>query len=216
MIKETKKTEIDRYYQYALWLGCFTIIFNILEGVISLLFGVKDETLTLLGFGIDSFIEVLSGVGIVAMVLRIRQNPDTSHTIFEENALRVTGTSFYILSMGLFISAILNTMSGHKPENTLSGIVISLISISSMGVLVYTKRKVGHALNSQPILADANCTMACIYMSLVLLASSFLYLLTGFGFMDTLGSIGLIYFAINEGKEAFEKANRMKSFPVQR
>jgi len=69
---------------------------------------------------------------------------------------------------------------------------------------------VGHALKSAPILADANCTMVCIYMSLVLLAASLIYQFTGFGFVDSLGAIGLIYFSINEGKESFEKAKGME------
>lgn len=203
--------DVKRYYQYALWLGIFSIAFNILEGVVSVLFGVKDETLTLMGFGIDSFIEVLSGVGIVAMVIRIRQNPGIPRSKFEKNALIVTGVSFYLLSAGLFVTAVINLMTGHKPENTLAGVIISLISITTMWMLVSAKRKTGRALKSQPILADANCTLVCIYMSLVLLASSSLYLLTGFGFLDVFGSIGLIYFAIHEGKEAFEKANDIDS-----
>ena len=97
-------------------------------------------------------------------------------------------------------------MTGHKPEATLSGVIISAISIAVMWALVRGKRKVGRALNSSPILADANCTMVCIYMSVVLLASSLIYQLTGFGFVDSLGAAGLIYFSVNEGKEAFEKA----------
>jgi len=72
--------------------------------------------------------------------------------------------------------------------------------------LVMGKRKVGRTLNSSPILADANCTMVCIYMSLVLLASSLIYQLTGFGFIDSIGALGLIYFSYSEGKESFEKA----------
>jgi len=207
MTEKLDKVDIERYYKYALWLGIFTIVFNILEGVVSVLFGVKDETLTLMGFGIDSFIEVLSGVGIVAMVIRIRQNPEAPRSKFEKNALMVTGASFYLLSVGLFGTAVINLITGHKPENTLAGVIISLISIATMWMLVSAKRKTGRVLKSQPILADANCTLVCIYMSLVLLASSFLYLLTGFGFLDVLGSVGLIYFAIHEGKESFEKAN---------
>ena len=78
-----------------------------------------------------------------------------------------------------------------------------------MWMLVNAKRKVGRALNSSPILADANCTMVCIYMSIVLLASSLVYQFTGFGFVDSLGALGLIYFSVNEGKEAFEKAAGM-------
>jgi len=199
-----------KYWQYALWLALFTIFYNLAEGMVSIYFGVQDEALTLFGFGIDSFIEVLSGVGILVMVTRIRRNPGTPRSQFERTALRITGTSFYLLSVGLGISAVYNILTGHKPETTLPGLVISLISIAIMWMLVTGKRKVGRALDSSPILADANCTMVCIYMSIVLLASSVVYQLTGFGFVDSLGAIGLIYFSVNEGREAFEKAAGME------
>ena len=199
-------TSTDRYWKYALWLALFTIFYNLAEGLVSIYFGVQDEALTLFGFGIDSFIEVMSGIGILAMVIRIRQNPETPRSQFEKTALRITGTSFYLLAAGLGATAIFNIFTGHKPETTLPGFVISLISIAAMWALVMGKRKVGRALNSEPILADANCTLVCIYMSLVLLASSLIYQLTGFGFVDSLGALGLIYFSFNEGKESFEKA----------
>jgi divalent metal cation (Fe/Co/Zn/Cd) transporter len=200
------RESINRYWQYALWLALFTIFYNLAEGLVSIYFGAQDEALTLFGFGIDSFIEVLSGVGILVMVTRIRRNPGTPRSQFERTALRVTGTSFYLLSVGLGISAVYNIVTGHKPETTLPGLVISLISIAIMWLLVTGKRRVGRALDSSPILADANCTMVCIYMSLVLLASSVVYQFTGFGFVDSLGALGLIYFSIHEGREAFEKA----------
>jgi len=199
-----------KYWQYALWLAIITIFYNILEGLVSIYFGAQDETLTLFGFGVDSFIEVLSGAGILAMVLRIRRNPDTSRSQFEQTALRITGTAFYILAVGLGVGAIFNLFNAHKPETTLPGLIISLISIATMWALVSAKRKVGRALDSAPILADANCTMVCIYMSLVLLASSLIYQLTGFGLVDSLGAFGLIYFSVNEGREAFEKAAGME------
>lgn len=200
------QTDTNKYWQTALWLAVFTIFYNLAEGLVSVYFGVEDEALTLFGFGIDSFIEVMSGIGILAMVIRIRRNPETPRSQFERTALRITGTSFYLLAAGLGLTALYNLVTGHKPEATLSGVIISVISIAIMWALVRGKRKVGHALNSSPILADANCTMVCIYMSVVLLASSLIYELTGFGFVDSLGAAGLIYFSINEGKEAFEKA----------
>ncbi len=199
-----------KYWQYALWLAVITIFYNILEGLVSIYFGAEDETLTLFGFGVDSFIEVLSGVGILAMVLRIRRNPDTPRSQFEQTALRITGAAFYILAAGLGVTALYNLFTVHQPETTLPGLVISLISIATMWALVSAKRKVGRALDSAPILADANCTMVCIYMSLVLLASSLIYQLTGFGLVDSLGAFGLIYFSVNEGREAFEKAAGME------
>lgn len=198
-----------RFYRYALWLGLFTIFYNLLEGLVSIYFGVDDETLALFGFGVDSFIEVLSGIGIVAMVTRIQKDPTAPRTSFEQTALRITGTSFYLLSGGLLISAVYNLISGHKPGTTLAGVIISLISIAVMWALVRSKQVVGRKLHSAPILADAKCTLVCIYMSLVLLASSLIYHLTGFGFVDSLGALGLIYFSFTEGREAFDKARGM-------
>jgi divalent metal cation (Fe/Co/Zn/Cd) transporter len=90
-------------------------------------------------------------------------------------------------------------------------VIIAVISIAVMWLLVRAKRSAGHALACDPILADANCTLVCVYMSLVLLASSFIYQLTGFGFVDSLGAAGLIYFSVTEGREAFEKASGVEA-----
>ncbi len=199
----------DRYFQYALWLGFFTVFYNLLEGLVSISFGINDEALTLFGFGVDSFIEVLSGIGIIAMVYRIRRNPEGPRTAFERSALRVTATSFFLLSVGLAITAIYNLIIGHKPTTTLPGVIISLISIAMMWALVAAKNKVGNTLHSAPILVDAKCTLVCIYMSLVLLASSMVYKLTGFGFLDSIGALGLIYFSLNEGRESLKRARGM-------
>lgn len=204
------QSSINKYWTYALWLALFTIFYNLGEGLISVFFGISDETLTLFGFGVDSFIEVMSGIGILAMVLRIRQNPETPRSQFERTALRITGTSFYLLVIGLGATALYNLFTAHKPATALPGLVISIISIAVMWALVIGKRKVGRALDSSPILADANCTMVCIYMSIVLLVSSVVYELTGFGFVDSIGALGLIYFSYSEGKESFERAAGME------
>jgi divalent metal cation (Fe/Co/Zn/Cd) transporter len=201
---------VNKYWLYAFYLALITIIYNLAEGIISIYFGAQDETLTLFGFGIDSFIEVMSGLGILAMVIRIRRNPEAPRSQFEQTALRITGTSFYILAVGLGATAVYNLFTAHKPTTTIPGLIISVISISFMWLLVSGKRKVGRKLNSAPILADANCSLVCIYMSLVLLASSLVYQFTGFGFIDSLGALGLIYFSISEGREAFEKAARVE------
>ena len=200
------QTYTDKFWRYALWAAIFTILYNLVEGLVSIYFGAQDETLTLFGFGIDSFIEVMSGIGILAMVLRIRHDTSAPRTGFERTALRVTGSSFYLLAAGLAATALYNLVIGHKPTTTLPGLIVSLVSIAVMWALVAAKRRIGHALDSAPILADANCTMVCIYMSIVLLVSSLIYQFTGFGFVDSLGAIGLIYFSIHEGKESFEKA----------
>ena len=193
-------------YKRAYQLSLFTIFYNIIEGIVSMILGYQDETLTLFGFGADSFIEVMSGIGIAVMILRMRQNPHSPKQKFEIQALKITGVAFYLLSAGLLAGIILNIIKNHKPETTFWGIVISAVSIIVMIWLMMAKREVGKQLNSQPIISDSNCTKICIYMSVVLLVSSLLYELTGFAYADAIGAAGLIYFSASEGQEAFEKA----------
>lgn len=196
----------EQLYQKAYYLSLFTIFYNIIEGIVSMVLGYEDETLTLFGFGVDSFIEVISGIGIAIMITRIRKNPESSKSKFEINALKITGTSFYVLSLGLLAGIIINLINHHKPETTFWGVIISLVSIFTMVWLMMAKRNIGNELKSDPIIADSNCTKICVYMSFILLVSSLIYEFTGFAYADIIGTAGLIYFSISEGKEAFEKA----------
>jgi divalent metal cation (Fe/Co/Zn/Cd) transporter len=197
----------DKLYRKAYFLSLFTIIYNIIEGIVSLIFGYSDEAMTLLGFGLDSFIEVISGAGILIMILRIGKNPFSEKGNFEKTALKITGTSFYTLAVGLTIGIFIDLFSGHKPETTLSGVIISLISIIVMFWLMSSKYRTGRTLLSDPIIADSKCTKVCMYMSVVLLVSSLIYELTGFIYADEIGAAGLVYFSFTEGKEAFELAH---------
>lgn len=204
-------TDNKKLYKIAFGLAVFTIIYNIAEGLISTYLGFEDESLALFGFGSDSFIEVISGLGIAHMILRIQNNPDSKRDNFERTALRITGVAFYILVFGLIITSIYNIGTGHKPLTTFWGVVISTISILIMWILVLWKKKVGNQLNSAPILADANCTMVCVYMSIILLTSSGIYELFEIPYIDSIGTLGLSYFAFKEGKEYFEKATSNKN-----
>ena len=208
---ETKHPdERQLLYKSAFSLAVFTIIYNIVEGILSTHFGYENESLALFGFGIDSFIEVISGLGIAHMVLRIQRQPDSNRDKFEKTALRITGFSFYGLVIGLVTTSIYNIWSGHKPETTFWGIIISIVSIAIMWALIIGKKKVGKELDSDAILADAECTKVCIYMSLILLISSAIYELANLLYIDSIGTLGLAYFSFKEGKECFEKAKHNK------
>ncbi len=206
----SKETEIQAF-RWALRLSAFTIGYNFIEGIVATLLGFHDETLALLGFGIDSFIELISAIGIAYMITRIRRFPDASRDRFEITALRITGSCFYLLTVGLVITVVLNIVQSHQPETTFWGIVISAISIITMWVLIVLKMKVGEQLDSQPIIADAKCTKVCLWMSFVLLASSLIYELTHLGYLDSIAALGIAYFSAKEGKEAFEKAQGKNS-----
>ncbi|MEJ6982255.1 cation transporter [Pedobacter sp. P351] len=199
---EQEKTLYKRAYAFAL----FIVIYNVIEGLVSMVLGYKDESLTLFGFGVDSFIEVASNLGVIYMIKRIQQNLHSSRTPFETTALKITGYGFYLLSVGLAIGIVENILQKGRPQDTFWGIVIALLSIGVMYYVAHSQIKTGKALNSSPIIADAKCTMVCIYMSIILLASSFIYELTGFGYIDSIGAAGLIYFSVSEGREALEKA----------
>lgn len=203
-------TENNRLYKVAFGLALFTIIYNIVEGLVSTYFGFEDESLALFGFGSDSFIEVISGLGIAHMIIRIQKRPNSNRDKFERTALQITGFAFYALVFSLVLTSFYTIWNGHKPITTFYGIVISAISILVMWILVAWKRNVGKKLNSEPILADANCTMVCVYMSIILLISSGVYELTNIPYIDSIGTLGLSYFAFKEGKECFEKSNSEK------
>jgi divalent metal cation (Fe/Co/Zn/Cd) transporter len=206
-----KTDEVDvrpSLYKLGWGLSLLTLLYNILEGTISMSLGYRDETLALFGFGADSFVEVISAAGVAVMIARILKNPDSPAGRFETGALRITGFAFYLLSVFLGVSIVVNVVQGHKPETTLWGIIISLVSIAAMIALVLAKVSVGRKLNSDAILADANCSKVCIYMSATLLISSLIYEFTGFAYADVLGAAGLVWFSISEGREAFEKARK--------
>lgn len=201
-----KQYSQEQLQSYANGLALFTIFYNVAEGLVSIWMGVSDETLALFGFGVDSFIEVISAVGVWHMLRRIRGNGGESRDEFEQRALRITGGAFYLLTVGLVLTAVINLYQQHKPETTLWGIVIALVSISFMWALIHYKVKVGTALNSPAILADAACSRACMYLSLVLMASSLGYTLTGIGSLDAIGALLIAWLSFKEGREAFGKA----------
>src|SRR5512138_3748293 len=175
----------ERLWQYAMLFAVLTIVFNIAEGLVSIWFGVSDDMLTLSGFGVDSFIETISAIGVAVMITRIRNNPGTDKSRFEITALKLTGWCFYALAVILAIGAVFNIVHGHEPESTIAGVIISLISIASMFGLIIAKKRLGVALSCTPLIADANCNLVCVYMSVVLLLASGAFALFHLGWIDT-------------------------------
>lgn len=201
-----KMLRLQQLYRTAALLALITIFYNIAEGGISSWFGAEDESLALFGFGLDSFVEVISGIGIWHMVRRLGKGELSERDSFEKQALKITGSAFYLLAASLVVTAAYSIAQGHHPSTTRWGIIISAISIVSMQALVHYKLKVGTALNSDAILADAACTRTCLQLSVVLLAASAGYALTRIGYLDSLGSLGIAILSVREGREAFAKA----------
>lgn len=201
---------MNKKLKIAFTLALITIIYNLVEGVVSVSFGIHDETLTLFGFGVDSFVEVVSGLGIAHMILRMKDSIPGNWDKFEKTALRITGSGFYLLTTGLVVGAAIGIIQNAEPHTTIPGIIISIISIAAMYYLMNAKIKIGKELHSDAILSDAECTRTCFYLSIILLASSGLYQIFKIGYFDSLGSLGVAYYAFKEGREAFEKVRTGK------
>jgi len=196
----------DALWRRANALALITVYYNLLEGFVSVWFGAADETFALLGFGLDSFVEVISGIGVWHMTRRQQCAPGTNRDDFERRALRLTGGSFYLLAAGLAVTAAFTLVTGHRPETTLWGIFVSLVSILTMWLLIRTKLAVGTSLGSPAILADAACTRTCLSLSFILLVTSIGYEVTGISGLDAIGSLGIAWLSLREGREAFGKA----------
>lgn len=187
-------------------LAILTIGYNLVEGLVSMVLGVADEALALFGFGVDSFIEVISAIGVWHMLRRISANQGETRDVFEQRALRITGGAFYALTAGLVAMAVLNLLQQHRPETTFWGVVVALVSMSFMWLLIHHKTRVGTALNSPAILADAACSRACLYLSVALLVASAGFELTGIGSLDAVGALLIAWLTWKEGRESFAKA----------
>jgi divalent metal cation (Fe/Co/Zn/Cd) transporter len=199
-------SERQRLYNIALWLAIITIAYNVLEGVISIFYGLSDDALSLMGFGVDSLVEVISGAGILHLVIKLKKTGDESRDKFERRALIITGSAFMLLTLGLIIGSVFSIIESTAPTTTLPGIIISLISILTMYFLMKYKLFIGRKLNSEAIIADAYCTRTCFYLSIILLLSSVLYEYFKIPYIDVAGSLGIAYFAFREGLESFQKA----------
>ncbi len=127
---------MNKTLKTALVLSLITIFYNIAEGIISVFFGLEDDTLALFGFGADSFVEVISGIGILHMIVRMKNSEVHQRDKFERTALKITGFSFYLLVLGLVVGSILNIVYEIKPETTLVGVIVSVSSIITMYYLM--------------------------------------------------------------------------------
>lgn len=162
---------LKQLYKLAFGLAIFTIVYNIGEGVVSTYYGYEDESLTLFGFGAHSFIEVISGLGIAHMVWRIQGKPDSNRDDFERDSTSHHRLCLLRFGARTFYDKI-SIMYGQDTNRLLRLVSLFLPFQSSVCALIHYKTKVGKELSSEGILADAQCTKVCIYMSVILLVAS--------------------------------------------
>lgn len=178
-------------------LEYFTIIWNILEGVVAIIAGWISGSISLVGFGIDSFIEVISGA---ALLWRIAVDADIQgRERNEKRALRIVGVCFLALAAYVGYESLNDLVRKHEPERSIPGVALACVSLAVMPLLARAKRKVGNALNSIAMNADAKQTEFCAYLSAILLCGLLLNAFFGLWWADPIAAAIMTPIIANEG-----------------
>lgn len=188
-----------------LLLEYITVAWNIVEGIIAIGAGVLAGSPALIGFGADSFIESISG-GVLIWRLageRSGQHDEEGVERIERRAERLVGASFLVLAAYVAFEAIRALVSAEAPDASPIGIGLTAVSIVVMLWLARAKRLTGEALGSRALVADAQQTYACWYLSITALAGLALNAFFGLGWADPVAALGIVVFLVHEGWEAW-------------
>jgi divalent metal cation (Fe/Co/Zn/Cd) transporter len=191
----TRRTVVDRGRR----LEYFTIGWNSLEGLVAVIAGVIAGSISLVGFGMDSFIEVTSGA-----TLLWRMSVDADEESRERNerlSIRIVGTCFIALAMYVTCEAISDLLGRKPPEHSIPGIVLACVSLVVMPILSSAKKKVGSQLGSAAMKADAKQTDFCVYLSAILLAGLLLNAIFGWWWADPVAALIMVPIIAKEGYE---------------
>jgi divalent metal cation (Fe/Co/Zn/Cd) transporter len=201
-MSETALLERTAIVRHGRRLEYFTIAWNAVEGLVAVIAGVVAGSISLVGFGIDSFIEVISG-----SVLLWRMSVDADVPRRERNerrALRVVGVCFLLLTAYIAYESALDLRSRRVPEHTIPGIILACVSLVAMPLLSRAKRKVGRALGSAAMHADAKQTEFCAYLSAILLAGLLLNALFALWWADPVAALIMVPIIAKEGIEGLQ------------
>jgi divalent metal cation (Fe/Co/Zn/Cd) transporter len=181
-------------------LEYFTIGWNLVEGVIAVGSGIVAGSPSLVGFGIDSFIESISGT---ALLWRLRVDDEETRERREQIALRLVGISFLILAAYVAYDAITTLIWRELPESSYVGIAILIISLIIMPILAKGKRDVARQIKSRALEADSKQTDLCVYLSAISLGGLGLNALFGWWWADPIAALIMIPIIVKEGIEGW-------------
>ena len=178
-------------------LEYFTVIWNAVEGLVAVGAGVFASSISLVGFGIDSFIEVTSG-SVLLWRMSVDANVDDRERN-EKRALRIVGLCFLLLACYIAFESGKALWFKRAPEHSIPGIVLACVSLIVMPLLSRSKRKVGHALNSAAMHADAKQSQFCTYLSAILLVGLILNAVFGLWWADPIAALTMVPIIAKEG-----------------
>jgi divalent metal cation (Fe/Co/Zn/Cd) transporter len=192
-----------RGIRQAIRLEYFTVAYNILEGLVSLTLGGMANSVALIGFGLDSFIESFSGV-VVLWRFRREASGRGDHPSLELRALRYVGWSFLLLSTYIVVESIRKLWFHEQPNPSPLGILLAILSLIVMPVLARKKFRTAKTLDSAAMVGDSKQTLACSLLSVALLLGLSLNAAFGWWWADPIGGLAMVPWLFKEGQEALK------------
>jgi divalent metal cation (Fe/Co/Zn/Cd) transporter len=181
----------------ALRLEYLTIGWNAAEAAVALAAGLAAGSIALVGFGLDSVIEVFAA-SVVVWQMR-----GTVTRERDRQALRLIALSFYVLAAYVAAAALRDLVGGATPSESKVGIVMAILSLVFMQWLARLKRRTGEEMHSHTLVADSGETALCAYLSAILLAGLVLNATVGWSWADPVAALGIAVLALREGREAW-------------
>jgi divalent metal cation (Fe/Co/Zn/Cd) transporter len=187
----------------AIRLEVVTISYNVLEGIIAIALGIAASSTSLETFGLDSLIELASGF-VLLWRLNVERRGEEAERVehVERRAARLAGLGLALLAIYVVIAAIYALITQSRPEPSLPGIVLAILSLIIMPVLARLKLRTAAQINSRALHADAYETIVCAYLSATLLLGLGANYVLGWWFADPIASLVMVYFIVREAREA--------------
>lgn len=188
-----------KLYKKALLLSYFTVLYNLLEGIVSFFVGLLAGSIALVGFGLDSFVESLSGGVMVWRLTKHGKISEEEEEKTDAKATRLIAYTFFILGAYVLYESIKKLYVHEIPSPTLLGIIIAIIPIIVMPILSYSKYQTGKSMGSRSLVADSKETLACAFLSTTVLFGLGLNYLYSLWWADPIASLIIVVFLIKEG-----------------
>lgn len=179
------------------WVVAVTITYNVIEAVVAISAGTVAGSAALVGFGLDSIVEVLSAAAVAWQFTA--PDPETRERV----ALRVVALSFFGLALFVSVDSVRTLLGGSDPDHSTVGIVLAAVSLAVMPFLSWFERRTGRELGSATAVADSQQTLLCTYLSAVLLVGLLLNSMLGWSWADPIAALVIAAIAVREGLQAW-------------
>jgi divalent metal cation (Fe/Co/Zn/Cd) transporter len=180
------------------WFVAATIAYNVVEAVVAISEGARVSSAALVGFGLDSVIEVSSAAAVAWQFSAA--DPERR----ERTALRIIAFSFFALAAYVGVDAVRSLVSADEAQHSTVGIALAAVSLAIMPVLSWAQRRAGRELGSLTAVADSKQTLLCTYLSAVLLVGLVLNSLFGWSWADPVAALVIAAVAVKEGRSAWK------------